>query len=267
MAKNSITGPPIFAAMALEPAALKEFLDEKFARYNSPDFIGSDPIQIPHRFDRKEDIEIAGFLAATLAWGQRPTIIRNANRLLALMDESPHDFVLNHQPHDLQRFEGFVHRTFNADDARWFMQALQHIYKHGGMELVFSDAADQRSAIAAFHKLFFSIPGAPNRTRKHVANPLKGSSAKRINMFLRWMVRNDRHGVDFGLWQSISPARLCLPLDVHTGNVARKLGLLSRKQNDWKAVEEVTAALRDLDSGDPVKYDFALFGLGVFEGF
>lgn len=249
---------------------LKAFLDEKVYQYNKPDFITSDPIQIPHLFTQKEDTEIAGFLAATIAWGNRKMIINNAKKMVALMGDSPYDFVMSHQPHHLETLENFVHRTFNGGDFGTFITALQHIYQnHGGLEGVFAKHQKDSSlqpAITAFKKVFFEIPHQP-RTHKHVSDPTAGSAAKRINMFLRWMVRNDNTGVDLGLWKTISPAALSCPLDVHSGNVARKLGILTRKQNDAKALAELDTQLRLMDATDPVKYDFALFGLGVFEGF
>ncbi len=249
---------------------IKEFLEEKVAKYNNPAFIETDPIFIPHQFTLKEDIEIAGFLTATLAWGNRKSIIKNSLRLIALMDSAPHDYILNHKEHDLERMDGFVHRTFNETDAKYFMKALQNIYRHkGGLEKVFSGAVADTSVIPAishFHQVFFSRHH-PGRTCKHVSNPEKGSPAKRINMFLRWMVRRDNHGVDFGLWKHINPSQLSCPLDIHSGNVARKLGLLTIKQNNLMALEELDASLRYMDPTDPVKYDYALFGLGVFERF
>lgn len=249
---------------------LKDFLDLKVTQYNNPKFIESDPIQIPHQFSVKEDIEIAGFLTATIAWGNRKSIINNAKRFMELLDNAPFDFVLNHQTTDLEQLDTFVHRTFNGEDAIQFIKSLQHIYKqHGGLESVFAKHADKQSlqlAISKFKTTFFEIDHKP-RTQKHVSDPLKNSAAKRINMFLRWMVRNDKAGVDFGIWKSLSPSQLSCPLDVHSGNVARKLGILHRSQNDGKALLELDTALRTLDPNDPVKYDFALFGLGVFEGF
>jgi len=249
---------------------LKEFLDEKVLEYNQPKFIESDPIQIPHQFSLKEDIEIAGFLAATIAWGNRKMIIKNANRMMELLENTPHDFVMNYSEKELSNLENFVHRTYNGIDFTHFIRALSNIYKnHGGLETVFSkfkEDVDNKQVIHHFKKVFFEIPHQ-KRTQKHVADPLKGSAAKRINMFLRWMVRNDNSGVDFGLWKQIPMSKLSCPLDVHSGNVARKLGLLTRKQNDWKALEELDTSLRILDKKDPVKYDFALFGLGVFENF
>jgi uncharacterized protein (TIGR02757 family) len=252
--------------------ALKLFLDEMYDRYNRPDFIESDPISIPRRFEKKQDIEISGFLAATIAWGQRPTIIRNANKLMQWMDESPYDFVLQHRKKDLKPFESFVHRTFNSTDCLYFIRALKNLYsKHNSLEEAFTnghpwDKPHAGEAIGHFRRQFFELPH-PLRTRKHLSDPAEGSAAKRMNMFLRWMVRKDKRKVDFGLWKTIPASALLCPLDVHSGNVARKLGLLTRKQNDWKAVQELTASLALLDPEDPVKYDFALFGLGVFEGF
>lgn len=249
---------------------LKEFLDEKVEYYNRPKFIESDPIQIPHLFTSKEDIEIAGFLIATIAWGNRKSIINNGNKLMDLMDRSPFEFIKHHSATDLERFNGFVHRTFNSDDLSYFIKALQHIYTNNdGLETVFSQYATTDSlqpAIHQFKKHFFSLPHLP-RTEKHVSDPLKNSAAKRINMYLRWMVRPGNTGVDFGLWKSLHPSQLSCPLDVHSGNVARKLKLLKRKANDGKALVELDTALRKLDPKDPVKYDFALFGLGAFEKF
>ena len=251
-------------------AELKEFLDAKVEQYNHPKFLESDPIQIPHRFSRKEDIEISAFLTATIAWGNRKSIINNANRMMQLMDNAPHDFILNHKQSDLERFSGFVHRTFNQTDLCYFVESLKNIYlKHNGLENVFAEGISENSvqpAISNFKQTFFELPHQ-TRTTKHVSDPLKGSAAKRINMFLRWMVRDNSTGVDFGLWKSISTAALSCPLDVHSGNVGRKLKLLKRKQNDAKALAELDSSLRKLDSNDPVKYDFALFGLGVFEKF
>ncbi len=253
------------------PAAdrnLKEFLDEKVAQYNNPAFIGSDPIQIPHGYSLKEDIEIAGFLAAVIAWGNRSSIIRNAGRMLGYMGRSPYDFIMNHRDADLRPMEGFVHRTFNSDDLLAFVAGLRHLYlNRGGLEGVFTSHQSEGSLQPAIHELkreFFSVPHLP-RSRKHLPDPMTGSAAKRINMFLRWMVRDDGCGVDFGLWKSIPMASLSCPLDLHSGNVARRLGLLTRRQNDARAVAELDTALRAMDPADPVKYDFALFGLGVFE--
>jgi uncharacterized protein (TIGR02757 family) len=249
---------------------LKEFLDAKVDQYNNPQFLDTDPIQIPHLFTKKEDIEISGFLTATIAWGNRKSIITNARKLMSLMEDSPYDFVLNHTTADLAVFDPFVHRTFNASDVRYFIQSLKHIYlHHNGLEGVFTShqgPVSLQPTISKFKELFFELP-SEQRTQKHVSDPLKGSAAKRINMYLRWMVRDANTHVDFGLWKNIPPSKLSCPLDVHTGNVARKLKLLKRKQNDAKALAELDKNLRKMDAQDPVKYDFALFGLGVFENF
>ena len=248
----------------------KTFLDEKAAYYEHPRFIVTDPIQIPHQFHKKEDIEIAAFLTATIAWGNRKTIINNANKMMDLLWNAPYDFVINHSQNDLESLQNFVHRTFNGIDLQYFISALQHVYtKHKGLEAVFAtsiQASSTQTAIHHFKTIFFELPH-PTRTTKHVSDPIKNSAAKRLNMFLRWMVRSPKKGVDFGIWKEISPSQLSCPLDVHSGNVARKLGLLKRKQNDAKALAELDKALRKLDAEDPVKYDFALFGLGVFEQF
>lgn len=252
----------------MNPQELKSFLDEKYDQYNRPSFIETDPISIPHGFTKKEDIEIIGLLTATIAWGQRVTIIRNAQRLAELMDGAPHDFVLNHEGADLTRFGNFVHRTFNGVDCKYFIRSIKNIYKkHGGLEQVFSTNFESSfHAIGDFRRVFFELKHE-ERTEKHVSNPEKGASAKRLNMYLRWMVRQDNRGVDFGLWSDIPMSKLSCPLDVHTGNIARKLGILERTQNDWQAVEELDEVLRTFDPNDPVKYDFALFGLGAFESF
>jgi len=248
---------------------LKEFLDHKVDVYNTPDFIPHDPIQVPHRYADPRDIAISGFLIATIAWGNRKSIINNAHKLMDLMDNSPADFVQNFQPSDLDRFDDFVHRTFNSDDCKTFLRALQHIEKQdGGLESAFAKAYltsnNLQEGISVFKRQFFQVDHL-QRTEKHVSDPMKNSSAKRINMFLRWMVRKDGRGVDFGIWDQIPMSALSLPLDVHTGNISRKLKLLKRKQNDGKAVAELDTALRKLDPQDPVKYDFALFGLGAFK--
>ena len=256
--------------MHLNNNDLKEFLNEKVIQSNSHPFIESDPIQIPHQFSKKEDIEISGFLTATIAWGNRKMIIKNAQRMVEIMDNAPFDFVMNHSKKELSQINSFVHRTFNSIDFQYFIQSLNNIYKnHKGLEINMLPShkeTNYQEAISNFKKLFFELPHQ-QRTQKHISNPLKNSAAKRINMFLRWMVRNDTTGVDFGIWKTHSPSLLSCPLDVHSGNVARKLKLLSRKQNDWKAVKELDQTLRAFDSSDPVKYDFALFGLGVFEKF
>ena len=249
---------------------LKEFLDSKVDQYNRPFFLESDPVQIPHKFSTKEDIEISAFLTATIAWGNRKSIIKNANKMMSLLDYAPLDFVQNHTDSDLDSLKDFVHRTFNGSDLSFFIRSLKNIYNnHKGLENVFAINAakdSMQNSISEFKKVFFEIPH-PQRTTKHISDPCKGSAAKRINMFLRWMVRDASTGVDFGIWNKISPAQLSCPLDVHSGNVARKLMLLKRKQNDAKALAELDASLRKLDPLDPVKYDFALFGLGVFEKF
>ncbi|MEL1240424.1 TIGR02757 family protein [Flavobacterium flavipallidum] len=249
---------------------LKDFLDEKVLQYNTLDFIESDPVQIPHLFTQKEDIEIAGFLSATIAWGNRKMIIKNSHRMIEMMGNTPYDFIMSHSEKDLDRLESFVHRTFNGQDFVGFIKSLQNIYKnHNGIEAVFAKNQETNSmqkSISEFKKIFFEIPHLA-RTQKHISDPLNNSAAKRINMYLRWMCRQDNKGVDLGIWESISPSKLSCPLDVHSGNVARKLSLLERKQNDSKALLELDTKLRQLDANDPVKYDFALFGLGVFEGF
>ncbi len=245
---------------------LKDFLDEMVTQYNNPTFIGLDPIQIPHSYTIKEDIEISGFLAAIISWGNRTSIVKNAKRMLAYMGDSPYDFILNHREQHLNQMEGFVHRTYNSVDLLTFIEGLKYIYKDkNGLEGIFVkyQANDSlQPAIHEFKKEFFNIPHL-ERTRKHLPDPMTGSAAKKINMYLRWMIRQDNAGVDFGIWKNISPSKLSCPLDTHSGNVARKLGLLGRKQNDAKAVQELDGVLRQLDCHDPVKYDFALFGLGV----
>ena len=245
---------------------MKELLDGAYDRYARPEFIADDPIQIPRSFSRREDAEVIGFLTATIAWGQRITIIYNAKKLVSLMDGAPHDFVMNARKTDLSRLDHFVHRTFNGIDARHFMRGLKHLYaEHGGIESAFLDdgkLGEMGKAIARFKSRFFE-PVHHARTRKHVADPSKGSNAKRINMYLRWMVRPDDRGVDLGLWKRIPTSVLHVPLDVHTGRVARELGLLKRAQDDWKSVVELTGQLREFDPLDPVKYDIALFGIGV----
>lgn len=255
--------------MGLTKTELKEFLDDKVNEFNTVNFIEPDPISVPHRYSIKEDIEIASFLASSIAWGNRKMITKNGHRMMDLLGDSPYDFVMSHQEHQLERLENFVHRTFNSEDLKYFIKALKHVYSiHGGLESIFIKYQTENSLQPAIHelnKIFFEIEH-PQRTRKHVADPMKGSVAKRINMNLRWLCRKDSKGVDFGIWD-ISPAKLSCPLDVHSGNVARKLGLLNRKNNDLKALEELDNSLRELDPNDPVKYDFALFGLGIFEGF
>ncbi|WP_418513456.1 TIGR02757 family protein [Corallibacter sp.] len=247
---------------------IKDFLDTKVIEYNNPKFIESDPIQIPHQFRIKEDIEVSSFLVATIAWGNRKMIIKNGQRMMELMGNAPYDFIMNHQEKDLDNLTGFVHRTFNDIDFKYFIKSLKNIYtNHNGLEAIFITKDNTlQNTISEFKDIFFELEH-PLRTQKHISNPLKGSAAKRINMWLRWLCRKDSAGVDFGIWQQIKPSQLSCPLDVHSGNVARKLGLLTRKQNDAKALLELDTNLRILDPNDPVKYDFALFGLGVFENF
>ena len=246
-----------------------ELLEEKYREYNKPAFLDNDPVNIPHRFSKKQDIEIAGFFAATLAWGQRVTIIRNTNRLMEWMDESPHDFMLNHQEKDLKRFVGFVHRTFNDTDLLYFIEFFKWFYsQHDSLEEAFTGSLSKKaihteSALIGFHELFFSLEDHPRRTHKHIPTPIRKSTCKRLNMYLRWMVRQDKSKVDFGIWKKIKPTQLLCPLDVHVERHARRLGLISRKQTDWQTVLELTENLRQFDPTDPVKYDFALFGMGV----
>lgn len=248
---------------------LKDFLDEKYWQYNRPAFIEDDPISIPHQYQSLQDIEIAGFWAAVLAWGQRKTIINKCKELFLLMDNAPSDFVVNHQESDLKAFLHFKHRTFNATDTLYFLKFFQTFYqKHSSLEEAFMTSDhDMEKGLVNFHNLFFSLEDYPERTRKHIATPERKSACKRINMFLRWMVRKDSQGVDFGVWRNIKPAQLICPCDLHVDRVARKLGLITRKQTDWLTAKELTANLRLLDPEDPVKYDFALFGLGIYENF
>lgn len=250
---------------------IKSFLDEKFDLFNRESFIQTDPIQIPKQFTRKEDIEIAGFLSATIAWGQRPSIIKNGKSLMERMDAQPYEFLVNASDDDLKVFQDFKHRTFNGEDCIFFLRSLRNIYvNHGGLEAVFSkgyqNGGDIKTALVFFRKVFLETDHL-QISEKHISNVEKKSAAKRLNMYLRWMVRSDERDVDFGLWKEIPSSALYLPLDVHTGNIGRKLGLLKRKQNDWQAVEEITNQLRSFDPSDPVKYDYALFGLGAFEKF
>jgi uncharacterized protein (TIGR02757 family) len=256
--------------MMLKKEELKAFLDEKVDKFNRPDFIEHDPISIPHQYTQKEDIEISGFLAATISWGNRTMILKNASRMMSFMDNSPYEFVLNHSERDLERIKCIIHRTFNSGDFIYFIKALNLIYEaHNGLESIFNKYKTKNSlqpAIHQFRRVFFELPH-DKRTMKHISDPYKGSAAKKLNMYLRWMVRKDDRGVDFGLWKSISPSILSCPLDVHSGKAARKLGILTRKQNDAKAVSEVDMVLRSFDKDDPVRYDFALFGLSISEKF
>ena len=245
---------------------IKAYLDDKVLQYNNPNFIESDPISIPHRYALKEDIEIAGFLAATISWGNRKSIVKNGHRMLDLLGDSPYDFVMSHNTRQLKRLEGFVHRTFNHNDYKYFIKGLRHVYSnHDGMEQVFKKYSNEHSlqpAIHHFKRIFFELPHQA-RITKHVSDPLRGSAAKKINMLLRWLIRKDNKGVDFGLWKSLNPSQLSCPLDVHSGRMAREFGLLTRNQNDALAVEQLDSSLRILDKEDPVKYDFALFGIGI----
>lgn len=259
----------IAKTLNLEKDKIKSYLSSAVETYNTLDFIEHDPIQIPHRFSKKEDIEIAGFLSASIAWGNRKSILKNANRMMEIMENAPFQFLMDkYALHDNRHLiESFVHRTFNGSDLFFFLQSIQNIYaKHGGLEAVFNQGYQKdetiKSALIRFREVFLSIPHE-KRVQKHLSNVATNSAAKRLNMYLRWMVRSDDNHVDFGIWKLIPMSALMLPLDVHTGNISRQMGLLSRKQNDWKAVEEITEVLRQFDKEDPIKYDFALFGLGV----
>ena len=250
---------------------LKNFLDAKADEFNRPGFIELDPISVPHQFNKKQDIEIAGLIAAILAWGQRGTIINKARDFMKRMDDSPHEFLLNHKPKDLKHFSNFKHRTFNGIDALYFVEFLSRFYRQNEtLETAFGILPSDDHVghgIENFHRLFFSLDNFPARTKKHISTPERKSACKRINMYLRWMVRTDERGVDFGLWKTISPAQLICPCDVHVERVARKLKLIRGKQMNWQTALELTNNLRNLDAADPVKYDFALFGLGVLEKF
>ncbi len=258
-------------------AGLKKLLNDKVTQYNQPSFIEKDPVSVPHRFNKHQDIEIAGFFAALFAWGNRTSIINSCNRLLLAMDNAPYDFVKNHTATDLKPLITFVHRTFNATDLFWMLHFLQQHYQDfNSLEHAFARfmnplSTDIAQALIGFHSYVFADADAPERTRKHISTPAKNSACKRLNMYLRWMVRHDESisppNVDFGIWETIKPSQLVCPLDVHVGNVARRLNLLSRPQNDWKAAIELTANLKKLDPFDPVKYDYALFGMGVMERF
>jgi uncharacterized protein (TIGR02757 family) len=249
---------------------IKDFLDEKYHLYASPKFIESDPIQIPRSFSQKEDIEIAGFLTAIISWGQRPQIIKSAQKLMSEMGDSPYQFICDANSNDIEAFAKFYYRTFNGTDCIAFFKSLKLIYEAGGLENIFNKGYSETNTIKGaiiFFRNIFLHSQFPDRSRKHISSPLAGSAAKRINMFLRWMIRPSTEGVDFGLWKDIPPSALMLPLDLHSGRVARRLGLLARNQSDWKAVEMVTHKLSIFDPNDPVKYDYALFGLGIFEKF
>jgi uncharacterized protein (TIGR02757 family) len=252
---------------------LKDFLDKKVEEYNTPAFIGPDPISIPHRFRKKQDIEIAGFFASIFAWGNRTTIINKATELMQLMDDAPHDYITTHTEKDLKRLLQFKHRTFNVTDLLYFILFLKYHYsKSKTLETAFSKWMDAKDiniekALTGFHTYFFSLPDAPPRTKKHIATPERGSTCKRLNMFLRWMVRKDNCGVDFGIWTTISPSQLICPIDVHVARVAQRFNLVQRKTVDWLTALELTEQLKQFDKNDPAKYDFALFGLGVVERF
>jgi uncharacterized protein (TIGR02757 family) len=254
----------------LSPHELKSFLDQKAEQFNQPGFITNDPISIPHLYTKKQDIEIAGFFAAMLAWGQRVTIIRKCKELLERMDNDPHRFITSHKPKDLTAFQAFKHRTFNPTDALYFIESLKSLYsKHDSLEDAFilpANAENIEQGLINFHHEFFSLPDYPHRTKKHIPTPERKSTCKRLVMYLRWMVRTDNKGVDFGLWKKISPSQLICPCDLHVDRVARKLKLIKRKQTDWQTAIELTNNLKKFDPTDPVKYDFALFGLGIEEG-
>ena len=250
---------------------MKQFLEEKYLQYNNTSFIASDPVSIPHCFTGRNDREISGFMTAVIAWGRRDLILRSSRRMVELMEDKPYEFIMSASEKELSRFSAFVHRTFNGTDCIYFLRGLRDIYLHNeSMEEVIlqgmQSGGSVKEGLSHMRSLFFSLPHAV-RNEKHFADVIKGAAGKRLNMFLRWMVRKDNHGVDFGIWEKIDPAMLYIPLDLHSGNTARRLGLLTRKMNDWKAVEELTDVLRQFDPKDPVKYDFALFGLGVFEKF
>ena len=249
---------------------LKEFLDEKAEFYQQKEFIQTDPIIIPHEYDNKLDIEISGFLISIISWGNRKSIINSGYKIINFLESSPYDFIINHSYQDLKRIKGTIHRTFNSEDLIYFIKSLKNIYtNYNGLEGIMSNnknGDNLQERISNFKKIFFEL-NHPKRTKKHLPDPLNGSAAKRFNMFLRWMVRSNNKGIDFGIWKSISPSQLSCPLDIHTGNTARKLGLLKRNQNDSLAVNELDLKLREMDKKDPVKYDFALFGLGVNEKF
>lgn len=246
---------------------LKDYLELKYQEYNHPGFIKDDPISIPHLFKKKQDIEIAGFWASILAWGQRKTIINKCKELFEMMDNTPHDFILNHSENDLKPLLAFKHRTFNDIDTLYFVDFFKRFYqKNESLEEAFVTAPQEtnvKNTLIKFHDLFFDKPYAPQRTRKHIATPARNSACKRLNMFLRWMVRKDDKGVDFGLWNKISPAQLIAPCDVHVERVSKKLGLINEGKSDWKTAVLLTERLSKFDKNDPVKYDFALFGLGI----
>jgi uncharacterized protein (TIGR02757 family) len=250
---------------------LKAFLDSKVSQYNRPDFIKNDPVSIPHLFTKKQDIEIMGFWSATLAWGQRVTIINKCKELIALMDGAPYDFIIHHEEPDLKKLLHFKHRTFNDIDTLYFISFFRYHYSHhDSLEDAFMPSDSIKGveqSLNQFRNYFFSLPDYPHRTKKHVSSPSQKSTCKRLNMFLRWMVRKDNCGVDFGIWNKLKPSDLIMPCDLHVDRVARKLKLITRKQTDWQTAVELTERLREFDPADPVKYDFALFGLGIEEKF
>lgn len=254
-------------------AELKTFLDKKVEQFNQSSFIKDDPICIPHNFSKKQDIEISGLFAAVFAWGNRTTIINKSKELFTRMDNAPHDFILNHKETDLKKLLGFRHRTFNDTDLLYFVYFLKHHYSHySSLENAFTKGLEKNTmsvenALLNFKNYFFSLEDAPLRTQKHIASPANNSTCKRLNMYLRWMVRQDKKGVDFGIWDNIKPYQLICPIDVHVARVAYHFKLLARNKIDWQAACELTGNLRKFDSADPVKYDFALFGLGVVEKF
>ncbi|WP_162052662.1 TIGR02757 family protein [Pontibacter pamirensis] len=252
--------------------SIKALLDDRVEKYNQPAFIPNDPVSIPHRFSKKQDIEISGFFAAILAWGQRKTIINNCVKLMDFMDNAPHDFILHHQEQDLQRLLGFKHRTFNDTDLLYLVYFFQQYYQqHDTLETAFTGEQNgygtQKERLEHFHNLVFNLEDAPQRTKKHIATPARKSACKRLNMYLRWMVRRDNAGVDFGLWDTMKMSELICPCDVHVERVARRLGLITRKGMDWETAAELTEHLKAFDPTDPVKYDYALFGLGIEEKF
>ena len=250
---------------------IQEILDRYYSKYNTLDFIKDDPISIPHSYSKKQDIEITAFWTSVIAWGRRKMIINNATKLFQLMDNAPYDFIINHEEKDRKKFLDFKHRTFQPTDTLYFLEFLQWYYRNNdSLENAFSqfitkDDENIKPSLIGFHEMFFSLEYAPHRTKKHIPTPLRKSTCKKSNMFLRWMVRDDKNGVDFGIWNDIKPSQLMIPIDVHVERIAKQLGLLTRKQRDWKAVEELTSNLIKIDSIDPIKYDFALFGIGVME--
>jgi uncharacterized protein (TIGR02757 family) len=250
---------------------LKSLLDERVTLYNQPTFIENDPVCVPHRYTRLQDIEITALWTAVFSWGLRKTIINKATELFGLMNNAPFDFIMHHSEEESTRLLHFVHRTFQATDTLYFLHFFRDYYgDHESLQTAFTQHTDPsapsvKQMLSGFHDMFFASEWAPQRTRKHIATPARGASCKRLNMFLRWMVRSDKSGVDLGLWKDISPADLMIPLDVHVHRVALKLGLMSREKADWRGVEELTSQLRLMDSEDPVKYDYALFGMSAME--